>query len=142
MGASLVELLVVLAILAAALGITALYFKPMEAPVQVGGELTDALLRQARARSISHTSVHRIRPIDVDSLIVESSSKCSSGAWSLEDDMTVDLPQGVTVAGTAWSVCFDSRGIASENVVVTFDHPEFASRQLEVLRGGTTRWLP
>jgi hypothetical protein len=141
-GASLIELVVVSALLGIVLMIAALYLEPLEAPVQTGGELIDALIKQARAKAMAETTVHRIRPLDADSLVVEHASACSSLAWTLEPTMSLDLPRGVSLSATAWSVCFSPRGIASENLVFTLNHPEFPSRQLEILKGGTVRWLP
>ena len=53
--------------------------------------------------------------------------------------MKLNLPQGVTLTDTSWSVCFSSRGISSDNVVLTLQHDVYGSEQVEVLLGGTTR---
>jgi hypothetical protein len=53
--------------------------------------------------------------------------------------MKLNLPDGVTLADTGWSVCFSSRGISSDNVVITLQHDVYGSEQVEVLLGGTTR---
>jgi hypothetical protein len=139
---SLVELVVVSALLGIVLLIAGLYLEPFEAPVQTGGELIDALIKQTRAKSMAETTVHRIRPLDPDSLVVEHATACSSMAWTLEPRMSLDLPRGVALSATAWSICFSTRGIASDNIVLTLSHPDFPSRQLEILKGGAVRWLP
>ena len=40
---------------------------------------------------------------------------------------------------SAWVVCFNARGISSNNLTVTLSHPDRGSRQVEVLLGGATR---
>jgi hypothetical protein len=55
--------------------------------------------------------------------------------------MKVDLPEGVSLAATNWTVCFGSRGISNDNVSITLEHGEFGAIQVEVLVGGTTRVL-
>jgi hypothetical protein len=61
-------------------------------------------------------------------------------AWTLDPRMDLELPAGVTVSPTDWSVCFNSRGTASNNVVLVLDHPDHPSRSLEILMGGAVRW--
>ena len=55
--------------------------------------------------------------------------------------MDLRLPDGVALDDTSWSICFDTRGLASENLVLTIDHPRYEPRSIEVLKGGTVRWL-
>ena len=47
--------------------------------------------------------------------------------------------EDVTVEESGWSVCFSRRGVSDANTVLTVTHPEYASRQVEVLLGGLTR---
>jgi hypothetical protein len=87
------------------------------------------------------TTVHRIRPFTEGQLVVEYAPSCLSAAWTLDPRMDLELPAGVTLTPTDWSVCFTTRGTATNNVVVTLEHPKFESKQLEVLMGGAVRWL-
>ena len=54
----------------------------------------------------------------------------------------IELPDGVSLDSTAWSVCFGSRGVSNSNVVVGLTHDEYGSRSVEVMLGGTTRIVP
>jgi hypothetical protein len=54
--------------------------------------------------------------------------------------MDLELPTGATVTPTDWSVCFNSRGTASDNVVLVLDHPDHKAQALEILMGGAVRW--
>ncbi len=141
-GVGMVELLSVLALVGVSVGMMVAYLKPVEAPLQTGGNSLVALMEQTRARSISTTQAHRVRPLDAETAIVEVADNCSSVAWTLDPAIDLDLPDLVTLTATDWSVCFNSRGLSSENLVITLQHPDRGSRRLELLRGGVLRWLP
>jgi prepilin-type N-terminal cleavage/methylation domain-containing protein len=141
-GFSLVELLVAVAIAAALLGIGVLVLDNMAAPTRTGGELVEGLIRRTRAQAVLGTTVHRVRPLDADSLVVEHAPSCSSAGWTADPRLALELPHGVALAETAWSVCFNGRGQATENVILTLNHPDHPARRLEILRGGAVRWLP
>ncbi len=140
-GMSMIELLVVIAMLGLLVLISGVYLRPMEQPVRSAGQMLEGLLTETRAKAIATTTVHRVRPTTDDFILVESAATCSSGAWTADDRLTLQLPRDVTLTDTTWSVCFTSRGIASQNLVMTLDHPDFDSEQLEVMVGGAVRWL-
>ncbi len=140
-GMSMMELLVVIALLGLMLLIGGVYLKPMEQPVRSAGQMLEGLLSETRAKAIATTTVHRVRPTSDDFILVESAATCSSGAWTADDGLTLQLPRDVTLSDTTWSVCFTSRGIASQNLVMTLDHPDYDPEQLEVMVGGAVRWL-
>jgi prepilin-type N-terminal cleavage/methylation domain-containing protein len=140
-GVTLPELLVALVILGITLGIGALYLRPAAAPLKSGAEMVEAIFKQARTKAMATTTVHRVRPIDERSLVVEYAAACSSEAWTLDPRMDLALPAEVELATTEWSACFTSRGITTENFVVTLEHGE-ADQSLELLLGGSVRWLP
>jgi hypothetical protein len=140
-GASLIELLVMLAILGLVLGAAFVSLMPVAGPVERAGEQIDGVLRQARARAMASMTVHRVRPLDADTLIVETASDCASAAWSLDARFGLELAGGVVLSDTSWSACFDGRGLSSESVTMTLLHTERPPRQLELLRGGMVRWI-
>ena len=55
--------------------------------------------------------------------------------------MSGDLPGEVTFQGDAWTLCFDSRGIASAQMIITMKDGDGAYRQLEIMRGGILRTI-
>jgi len=138
-GATLAELLVVLAILGLGLGIGSLYLSPIEAPLQSAATLVEGLCRQARLSAIATTSAYRVLPSTDRRLVAERASSCSATSWTPDGATTVDLPKGVTVETTAWSVCFGSRGVSSDNQQIRLQHAQLGSIGVEVLLGGTTR---
>jgi len=134
--------LVVVALIAVALGIALVRFDGTAPPLQTAGELVEGMLQHTRARAMAKTTPHRLRPISSTTLIVESGASCSAGPWTLEPDLQLELPDGVTVSNTTWDVCFVSRGTSTQNLVITLDDYDGGSRQLEVLLGGAVQWLP
>ncbi len=83
------------------------------------------------------------------SLEIDSSSNdvwATSSGFNAEDLTMGDgvLITSVTMDGTAvadasdWEVCFDSRGLASANVVIKLTDARGVEQTLEVLRGGAT----
>ncbi len=138
-GTSLVEMLVVLAVMVTVLGLGAVSFDAVEAPVRRGADLLLGELRQARALAMSTTTAHRVRPTTASQLVVERAPSCAAISWTPEPRLDVDLPDQVTLTQQDWQVCFDTRGLASTNLVATLDHPRYASRSIEVLLGGASR---
>lgn len=141
-GMSLVELLVVLAVAGIALGASSLYLRPMEAPLQTGAADLEGFLRQARGRALATTSAYRIAPSNSRVVEAEFAANCGASTWTSDPGVALELPRQVTMTDTSWSVCFNSRGLADSNLVVSLTHPSAGSRQIEVLRGGAARVLP
>jgi hypothetical protein len=140
-GSSLGELLVVLAIIGLSVGIAAMNLRPMETPLQTGAALLEAVFHQARLQAIATTSAFRVIPAGSSQLRAEYADSCMDTTWSPEPSLRVEFPDGVSQSPTTWSVCFSSRGISTNNVVVTLSHPQYGQRRIEVLLGGTTRVL-
>lgn len=140
-GFTMTELVVVVAIMGLSLAIGSLYLEPMETPLQSGAIRMEAFFRQARLSAMATTSAYRVAPSDSSNLAVEYAATCSASTWTTEGDMELELPKGVTVSDTSWSVCFSSRGISLNNITVTLQHSKYGTRQVEVLLGGTTRIL-
>lgn len=133
------ETLAVLAILGITLGIGTVYLTPLEAPLEAGALLVEGFCRQARLSAIATTSAYRVRPGTAERLLAEHASSCAETVWTLDDGMGTELPRGVTVESTAWSICFSSRGVSSDNQEIRLQHSEDGSIGVEVLVGGTTR---
>lgn len=141
-GVSLVEMLVVMAVMATVLGLSAISFDSMEAPVRRGSDMLLGEFRQARALAMATTTSHRVRPTSARQIVVESAPSCSAVSWTAESRLDLELPDQVTLTDTAWQVCFDTRGMASANLVATLTHPRYKSKSVEVLLGGAARPVP
>lgn len=141
-GMTLIEALVVLAIIGIVAAVATMWLRPLESPVDTATSLLEGFLRQARLNAIATTSAYRVSPSASNRLGAASASSCSATTWTTVPSMNLSLPTGVTMNSTAWQVCFSSRGVSGGNVVVTLQHPTNGSRRVEVLVGGTTRVLP
>lgn len=140
-GLTLVELLVALSILGIGLAVSTIYLKSTDNPLKTGSVLLEGALREARLMAIAETAAYRVVPQGTRAVRMEHAADCASGTWSAAATPSVTLPDGVTIQSEGWTVCFNSRGISSDNVVITLTHGGFGTRQVEVLLGGTTRVL-
>ncbi len=140
-GSTLMETIVVLAILGLSLGMGAVYLTPLEAPLEAAASLVEGFCRQARLSAIATTSAYRVRPATAERLLLEHASSCAETVWTADDGVQPELPSGVSVESTAWSVCFSSRGVSSDNQEIRLQHAQDGSIGVEVLVGGTTRIL-
>lgn len=141
-GMSLIEMLCVLTVLGVAVGMSMTYLQPMAAPLRTGGQAMEGLFRQSRVMAMASTSAYRVRALNDREIIVEHAPTCGAATWTSAPRQGLELPRDVTMTPTDWSVCFSSRGLASDNLVLTLQHPRTGDQQLEVMLGGTLRWLP
>lgn len=140
-GATFVELLVVLAILGVGLGMASIFLKSTDNPLETACVLLEASFREARLMAIAETAAYRVVPQGSNVVRMERAAACADTTWTSADTPAVELPEGVAIQEEGWAVCFNSRGISSDNVVVTLAHASSGSRRVEVLLGGTTRVL-
>lgn len=136
---TLTELLVVLAILGISVTAATQNLRPLETPLQTGASLVQGMFRQARLRAIASTSAYRVSPAGSQILIAETAASCAETTWTSDPDVLVEMPDDVTMSPTSWTVCFSGRGLSTNNVTVTLNHPYYGTREIEVLLGGTTR---
>ena len=141
-GTTLIELIAVVAILGIGLAAASMYFRPMEGPLDAAVALTEGQLRQARVTAIATTSAYRVRPSSNATIIAETAANCAATTWTADPDLVVDLPDDVSFTDTSWGFCFGARGVSTVNATITLQDTRSRTRQIEVLRGGTTRVMP
>jgi prepilin-type N-terminal cleavage/methylation domain-containing protein len=141
-GMTVIELMVVLIILSIAVTIVAMNLQPVASPIDTSTNLLEGTFREARLDAIATMSAYRVSPASPTRLQGEKGASCSATTWSADQSLSAALPTGVTMSPSSWSVCFDSRGISTANVVVTLAHKTYGTRSVEVLFGGTSRVLP
>lgn len=140
-GMTFIELLIVMVILTIGLGTASIYLKSTENFLKTGTVLLEGSFREARLMAIASTTAHRVSPAGSNGLQVEHAATCAETTWTQADLPQLELPHDVVIENSDWSVCFNSRGVSNNNVVVTLTHPDFGSTRIEVLLGGTTRVL-
>jgi len=138
---ALIELAATMAILATAVSVGAVYLKPMAAPLQTAADSVEGTLRGARAKGMATTSAYRVRPVGSQRLLAETAASCSATSWTADPRLETELPEGVTMTTSGWSVCFSGRGTSNNNLMIALWHPDHGTRRVEVMLGGTTRVL-
>ena len=93
------------------------------------------------AGTIAETAAYRLVPQGTRTVRMERAASCGDTTWTDAPTPSVPMPDGVTIVTEGWTVCFNSRGISSDNVVIELSHAEYGARKVEVLLGGTTRVL-
>jgi hypothetical protein len=141
-GSSLIELLAVVTVMGIAMGAVTVYLQPASTPTDTGAVLLEGFFRLARARAAATTSAYRVSAPAPDEIIAEQADACSATTWTADPETVLELPQGVTVTDTAWSICFSPRGTADAHLIVTVQHPLAPPEQVEVVLGGTARVVP
>lgn len=111
-GFTLLELLVVMAIIGILVAISPIAFNQLRAPAREGVSLTNATIKSARARAISSTSAVRLSlQADRLGLKAETARTCTDTAWTVLPTLSVTLPQQASyVNSLPWNVCYTSRG--------------------------------
>jgi len=138
-GMTVVELLVVLAVVGIFVGAASMYFNPSQGSLQDGMALFEGFVAQSRARAMATTSARRVRPTTSAKLVSESAASCAATTWTT--DSRLDLPSTVQLTSTAWTVCFGDRGTSTVNLTVGFQQAAL-TRSVEIMLGGTTRVVP
>ena len=141
-GAPFVELLLVLTLMGLVAGTTAIYLKPMETSTRDGAKQVEGFFKESRFKAMATTSAYRVQAATSSRLFAETAASCSSTTWTADPALSLDLPRGVTLADTGWTLCFGSRGISSQNLTVTVLQAGRPTRIVEVLLGGTARIVP
>ncbi len=147
-GFTLLEMIVLLAILGIIAGIAFVNLRNLENPVQNGASQLSGILKQSRAKAMSTTSAYQVAPESSGSrhLVARTAIRCSSPAadWALDPEITADIPTEVTlsVSGGTWPTCFDPRGFASANQQFTLSDAKGATLKVELLLGGAVRTVP
>jgi Tfp pilus assembly protein FimT len=140
-GVTILEIVVVVALIGLSLSMSSMYLQPIEAPLKSGAALLEGFFRQARLNAIATTSAYRVFAQNPGRLMAETAASCSDTTWATVNGMTMNLPDDVSLTSTTWIACFSSRGISASNVKIGLTHPQAGSVAIELLIGGTTRVL-
>jgi prepilin-type N-terminal cleavage/methylation domain-containing protein len=150
-GFSLTEVLVALAVSGTLTAIAAPIIKFGTNPLKDSSSRLAGSLKLLRAKAVSQTSAYRLRAVPGDSmpsLQVERATLCSDSVWTADPsftaedtalDRSVQLTQ-VVINGQpkpvdGWSICYSSRGLATQNAVLTLSAGQRA-QTITVFPGG------
>lgn len=154
-GLTLLEILVVMAILAIVLGIAFVDLRPLNNPIQNGFTQTLGFFQQVRSKAMATTSAYRVVVDANGTLQVGYARRCSDTVWTPDNQLAVanvqaggarsalDLrEQGLTFGPVNWQVCFNSRGLANfsqPGQTIRLQDNRGNTRQVEVMLGGGVR---
>lgn len=140
-GSSLFEVLVVLVLIGILLATAISNLDQLNRPMEAATAEVAGFLKQARARGMSTTRAYTVRPTSTEHLIAEFSNECGETP-AADPKLTLDLPRGVVLNGTSWSVCFNPRGLATSDPTIELIDEEGRTKTLEVFLGGAVRVQP
>ena len=140
-GSSLFEVLVVLVLIGILLATAISNLDQLNRPMEAATAEVIGFLKQARARGMSTTRAYTVRPTSTEHLIAEFSTECGESATA-DERLTLDLPRGVLLNGTSWSVCFSPRGLATSDPTIELIDDDGRTKTLEVFLGGAVRVQP
>lgn len=134
-GITILELIVVFAMIALLFGIAAPNLAELDRPLEDGSAALRGFVKQTRAKAIASTSAYTITPTSASRIETQVSTTCG-GTQTAEPKLFLELPKGVGMLSTSWSLCFSSRGFANNNVQVTLQDDELSTKVIEVFLGG------
>lgn len=149
-GFSLLELLIVMAVIGILVGIAAVNVSNLRRPADEAARGASVLLKTARARAIATTAAVRVqRPANSRTYEFALGASCQATTWTPQAEQQYPLPSDVTITAptTAWTVCFNSRGTidvpaGTTLAPVTFTDKKGRQRTLTVYAGGAAEIKP
>ena len=137
-GSSLFEVLVVLVMIGILLTTALSNIDQLNRPMESGTAEVLGFLKQARARGMSTTRAYTVRPTSTEQIITEFSTECGETVTA-DPTLTLNLPYGVLLNDTSWSVCFSPRGLATSDPTIELIDSDGRTKTLEVFLGGAVR---
>lgn len=138
-GFTIVELLLVLAIIGVLMGMTALTMQSLNSPLQSGTSELLGFFKQTRAKAMATTAAYRVLPASSSRIITRFANNCTAATFTDDPQLVLDLPKGVALLDTNWSLCFSARGLADNSLTVTLQDSKNDSRSIEIFLGGAIR---
>ena len=154
-GMTLPEVLAVVIIIGVLAAIAAPTLKFGTRPLQDTTNRFAGNFKLNRAKAMAQTSAYRIRPTSSTQFVIERANSCAATTWAqapgfadedLKFDKDIQLSaasvNGTAVASpyTAWNLCYNSRGIADKDLVITLlNTKDSKTTQIEVFPGGTVQ---
>jgi len=142
-GFTIIELLVIIAIIGILASIAALNLRPLHNEARAAANDFAGSVKQVRGRAMVTTSAYRLVYVAPDRVVVQWRRACGgSETWTPEARFDLELRDGTTIDGLADGaqlLCFNSRGITEQSPTVTFRDAQGRTASIEVFAGGGVR---
>lgn len=133
------ELVAVVGVMTLLLLIAVSNLKELNRPLLNGTAHVTSYLKQVRAKALTATSAYEIYPLSPTELRARFANSCNATEFTDDPLLTLTMPDGAVIVESEWTVCFNSRGLASDNVTISVQDLDLQQRQVEVLLGGSVR---
>ncbi len=140
-GFSITELVVVMSLFTIFTSFAVSNLRALDNPLQDSSSEMLGFFKQVRARAVSTTNAYIVEPAGDGHVVTRYAASCSSTTTTADPQLTVVLPESVALTDISWSVCFNSRGFADDNITVSLQDAYFDSKAVEVYLGGGARLL-
>ncbi|MBX7138199.1 MAG: prepilin-type N-terminal cleavage/methylation domain-containing protein [Oligoflexia bacterium] len=134
-GYSLMEMLVVLALISIIAATALSDLKVLENPLSSASANITHYLRLVRSRAISQTKAIKVTPSGYRRLSASSAESCTSEVFTPVTDLTLDLDDDIALRTNDWHVCFSQRGLADAHVIFEF-YSSTGDRTVQIALGG------
>ena len=142
-GFSIIELLVIIAIIGILATIGFLNLRPLHNEARAAANDFAGTVKQARGRAMVTTSAYRLVYRAPDRVEMQWRKTCAgSDAWTPEARFDLELRDGTTVDGRVDGeelLCFNSRGTTDQSPTVTFRDARGRTASVAVFAGGGVR---
>jgi len=142
-GFTIIELLVIIAIIGILAAIAAINLRPLHNEARAAANDFAATVKQARGRAMVTTSAYRLVYEAPDRVMVQWRTTCGgSETWTPETRFDLQLRDGTTIDGLVDGselLCFNSRGVTDQSPTVTFRDALGRTATIEVFAGGAVR---
>ncbi|NLF25021.1 MAG: hypothetical protein GX589_05105 [Deltaproteobacteria bacterium] len=136
---TVIELLAVLGLMVAVSAIAVSQLQQLNDPLEDSTAELVSFFKQVRARAISTTSAYTVVPLSSSEVVTHYSATCGDEDTTDDSRLTLDLPTGVRLSDTDWSVCYNSRGLPDDNVLIELSAAGGRGRFVEVFLGGAVK---
>jgi type IV fimbrial biogenesis protein FimT len=140
-GYTIFELVVTLALVGILAGLAIAGLHGYVRQSQNAAAMIQGFVKQVRAKAIARTAAYRITASSLGELSTSFANRCSDTSFAPDESLVLHLPPYTRFAEIGWSVCVNSRGLATPNVTITVDADDGESTRVEIMLGGATRQL-